>query len=215
MNCILSTKKIDKKITKYQKKILSIESKYLYHTIPEIDKNILNIIKKKIQIYKTTLYLLYSNPEFYFELKFVQLDFTRESNELDYLETIWLINHYELMEETKTTSCEIINLIKFALKYNIITFIQFRYLKKTLKKINVIFEYDKCFEKLYNPQINIEQVVSLDDLELFFNMIEIIIAQIDLIKNVNYSKSNELIDLTLISNNSKYTNLIKKIKSKL
>jgi hypothetical protein len=84
---------IDKKILNYHKKLLNIEKKYLTYFTPKIDLDKYKEVKKKIVNYKLITILLYSNPEFYLELKEIELDFTRDSNELSCLEIIWLNQH--------------------------------------------------------------------------------------------------------------------------
>lgn len=208
---------VDKKILNYHKKILIEETKYLANFIPMIDLDKYNMVKKKIQDYKLITSLLYSNPEFYLELKEIELDFTRNSNELSCLEIIWLVQHYEFIEEIKTTKNEIIQLIKFAKKYQLISFIQYKYIKKILPKINTIFVYDKSMEHLYLPTENLIFYLTIEEIELFYDILDIVIAKIDSISSISKSNTHydNSVNLAKISTNYKYINLIKKIKSKL
>lgn len=212
---------IDKKTFKYHKKLLDIEKKYLINFDPQIDLNKYEEVKKKIHGYKLTTNLLYSNPEFYLELKEIELDFTRDSNELSCLEIIWLNQHYEFIEEIKSIQDEIIQLIKFAKRYQLISFIQYKYVKKILPKINTIFDYDKSMEHLYLPTKNLIFNLTMKEIELFYNILDIIIAKIDNIcvksklKSKSKSHYNNLVNLAKISTDYQYINLIKKIKSKL
>ena len=54
-------------------------------------------VKKKIENYKLTTNLLFANLEFYLDIKEIQLDFTRDINELTCLEVIWFNQHYEFI----------------------------------------------------------------------------------------------------------------------
>lgn len=208
---------IDKKIFNYHKKLLDIEKKYLTNFEPKIDLSKYKEVKKKIRDYKLTTNLLYSNPEFYLELKEIELDFTRDLNELSCLEIIWLNQHYEFIEEIKSIQDIIIQLIKFAKKYQLISFIQYKYVKKILPKINTIFDYDKSMEHLYLPTKNLIFNLTMEEIELFYNILDIVIAKIDNIGSKSKSKYHydNLVNLAKISTDYQYINLIKKIKSKL
>lgn len=207
---------VDKKISKYYKKLLCIEKKYLTNFVPTIDLDKYEQVKKKIENYKFITNLLYSNPEFYLELKEIELDFTRSLNELSYQEIIWLNQHYEFIEEIKSSSTEIIQLIKFAKKYQLISFIQYKWIKKILPKIDAIFNYDKSMEHFYSPKVNLILYLTTDEIGLFYDILDIVIVKIDcIIINKSNIHHNNLLDLTKISTDHQYTNLIKKIKSKL
>jgi len=207
-------KKIKKKLNKYQKKILYLDHKYILKTIKFIDYDKIDVIQKNIYNYKLIVNILYSNPEFYSELKYIQIDYSRKFNELNeviFLEIIWEHEHYEYIEQIRTCENDIIELIIFANKYNIITYIQYKFVKKTLKKINEIFESDKSINKLYGIKQDIITIITKSHLELFFDIFDIILLKINLIKKTNY----KIFDIYDISNNYIYTNLIKKIKFNL
>ena len=200
------------KIFNYQKKILSIEQKYIRTLLPKIDLNILDGIIKKISNYILVVKILYSNPDFFLELKYILIDYFREENEVACLETIWNVEHYEYIESIKNVEFDIFQLIKFATKYNLISWIQSKYLKKMIKeKINLIFESDKSFENFYIHRSDIKLIVHEIDLELFFNMLDIIIIKIKIL----YKSNTQITDVLNISNNKKYSNSINKIKSNL
>lgn len=206
---------VNKKTLNYHKKLMIEETKYLANFIPVIDLDKYDVVKKKIINYKLITSLLYSNPKFYHELKEIELDFTRNFNELSYLEIIWLTQHYEYIEEIKSAQNEITQLIKFAKKYQLISFIQYKYIKKTLPKINIIFDYDKSMEHFYFPTENLILCLTMDEIELFYNIMDITIAKIDVICSKSNTHHNNSVNLSKISTNNKYINLIKKIKSKL
>jgi hypothetical protein len=198
----------------YENKIHNIEQKYISNTINYIDyiEYIkLDEIQKKISNYKLIVSILYSNPEFYLDLKQIQIDYFRELNEVVYLEIIWNIEHYEYIEQIRTCENDIMILAKFANKYNLISFIQYHYVKKFLKKINNIFESDKSIQELYDIDYDILSNISKNSIELFFNIVDIILLKINLIKK-SHIKTYEILN---IANNNKYTNLIGKIKSNL
>jgi hypothetical protein len=203
---------LDKEILKHQKKIYAIELKYFLNFVPLIDLDKYNLVKKKITNYKLITNILYSNPEFYQDLKEIQIDFTRDSNELSCLEIIWITQHYEFIEEIKSIQNDIIQLIKFAKKYQLISFIQYKYIKKILPKINKIFYYDKSMEYFYSPEQNILFFLTKDEIELFYNILDVVFGAIDIISS-KLNINNNLCDITKISTNHKYINLIKKNKS--
>ena len=205
-------KKKKNKILNYQKKILSIEQKYIQSFIPKINLNKFNEIIKKISNYNLVVKILYSNPDFFLELKYIQIDYFRKPNEVACLETLWNVEHYEYIESIKNVEFDIFQLIKFANKYNLISYVQSKYIKKMIKKkINLIFESDKSFENFYNPIPNIKLIISETNLQLFFDLLDIIIIKINLL-----SKSDtNIINVIDISNNVKYSNLINKIKLNL
>ncbi len=200
------------KILNYQKKILSIEQKYIMSSIPQINLNILNDMIKKISNYILVVKILHSNPDFYSELKYIQIDYFRKPDEVVCLETIWNVEHYEYIESIKNVEFDILQLIKFATKYNLISYVQSKYIKKMIKeKINLIFESDKSLENFYIHRPGIKLIVSETDLKLFFDILDIVIIKIN-----SFCKSNTKITNVLnISNNLKYTNLINKIKLNL
>jgi len=118
----------------YQKKILSFEQKYILSSIPKINLKIFDDIVKKISNYKLIVKILYSNQDFYLDLKYIQIDYFREPNEVACLETIWNVEHYEYIESIKNTELDIYHLIKFATKYNIMSYVQSKLAKKMIKK---------------------------------------------------------------------------------
>lgn len=195
-----------------QKELLVLETKHILKNIPKIDWNKIDILKNKISNYKITINLLYTYPDFYYELKNTQLDFTRTSCEFDFLEIIWMKEHYEFMEKNKSISSDIFELIKFALKFNIVSHFQYKYMKKTLCKIDKIFEYDKCFEKLYQTKQDISSIINSEEIDLFFDLLEIIIQRIDMMKKYIKKKIKIKSNSTNLTANNKYTKLIKKIK---
>lgn len=139
----------NKKLENYHKKLTILETKYFINLIPSIDLDKFSTIKKRINNYKLTTKLLYTNNEFYLDLKYIQLYFTKNLDELSFLEIIWINEHYEFIEDIKSTKNDIKQLIKFSNKYNLISCIQYTLIKKLLPKINKIFEYNKVFEKIY------------------------------------------------------------------
>lgn len=204
----------DDKIKKYINKINLIEKKFSLK-LPKIDYLKISDLRKKIFAYKFIIYTLYSHPEFYSEFKYLQIDYYRNQNEIECLETIWIIEHYEYMEEIKSTSKDILNLIKFGHNYDLISFIQYKIICKTLPKVNKIFELDETLKKFYssnqNPKSNIEQ----NEINVFFDILEIILIKIDLIKKNSNDKNKIKKKITYFTKNIKYANLIKKIKSRL
>ena len=237
---ICKNKNINKdknKFNYYKKKILSMEMEleHIGNLFPSIDYDKIDKIQKDISTYKLIVNLLYYDPDFYSEVKYIQIDCSQKNpNEIAYLEIIWDMEHYEYIEKIRNCSNDIVNLIKFGHKYNIITYIQYKFVKKTLGKINEIFESDKSIGKLYGIKPDITTIISKNEVELFFDILDIIILKINLNKKsisnetnetnetnvsnvLNVSTETNITNITNISNilNIPYTNLIKKIKLNL
>lgn len=176
---------IDIKILNYYKKKFVRETKHL--TNFDFDKY--ELIKKKFLDYKLSTNLIYTNPKFYLELKEIEFDFTRDFNELACLEIIWLTHHFEFVQEIKSTKNDICQLIKFAKKNKIISFIQYEYIKKILPKINKIFDYDKSMEKFYLPKKNLKLYLTIDEIKLFYDILDIVLIEIDKLYLI-YQKEN-------------------------
>lgn len=143
--------------------------------------------------------------------KYVQIDYFSEPNEVACLEIIWNVEHYEYIESIRNTEFDIAQIVKFATRYDLMSYVQSKFIKTMLKKINIIFESDKSMEKLYGESKNIKLIISENDLELFFNILDIIVIKINMLSKMDLETTN-LLDIT---NNKKYSNLIKKIKLNL
>lgn len=135
---------------------------------------------KKILNYKFVVKILYSNPDFCLDIKYIQIDYFRELNEVACLETLWNVEHYEYIESIKNTDLDIFQVIKFATKYNLMSYVQAKFIKKMIKeKINLLFESDKSMEKLYGIRPDTNLIISEKDLELFFNTLDIVFIKIN------------------------------------
>jgi len=143
--------------------------------------------------------------------KYVQIDYFSEPNEVACLEIIWNVEHYEYIESIRNTEFDIAQIVKFATRYDLMSYVQAKFIKNMLKKINIIIESYKSMEKLYGESKNIKLIISENDLELFFNILDIIVIKINMLSKMDLETTN-LLDIT---NNKKYSNLIKKIKLNL
>lgn len=196
------------KIASYQKKILSLEFTHLSKSIPPVNLNKLKLIENKLKKYKVVVNTLFVDSDIYLVLKDIMIDYHREPGEIKCLEMIWMVEHYEFIEEIRKCEDDIYNMIQFAIKYNLISYFQYKFMKKMLKKVNGIFESDKSIENFYDKSCKTK--ISEHELELFFDILDII-----LLKIYSHSKNNfneESKNHTNISKNEKYVNLIKKIK---
>jgi hypothetical protein len=198
-------KKLNKKIFNYQKKIINYESKFNFI---KVDYDELKKFYKKINNYKFICILLYNNPDFYIDIKYLQIDNYRELNEIVYLEIFWLNQHYEFIEEIRSIENDIKQLFQDAYKYGLITNIQYKLVKKIMMQILKIFELDKSLEKLYGEKLNSEHYISKKEIEFYFDILEIILLKI-------YSSNNSSNKIYNLCKNEKYTNLINKIKINL
>ena len=214
------------KITKYEKKILSYESKF--NKFKKINKSELEKFNKELFHYKTMTKLLLTDPNFYSTLKFIELDKSDELVQYNFQEIIWIHEHYEHIEKIRSIESDIKLLLVESNKLGLISSVQFRLAKKILNFIDIIYKSDIILKDFYNEfnndKINkIKNIKQLNQshLDLFFNIIEIIILKIFNIekellnKSIKSTKSTK-IDLLLenkdyLNNISKFKNLLEKL----
>ena len=214
------------KIMKYQKKILNHESNF--NEFKEINKSELEKFQTKLNYYKITTNLLYLDPNFYSELKFIELDHSIESDKYIYKEIIWIHEHYEYIEQIRSIELDIKLLLFKSHNIGLISNIQFRLAKKIYKSIDTIYKSDVILREFYskftkfdnsddenynktiNKNINMNQLKKVH-LEFYFNLLEIIILKMYNLKKI-YKKSNK-IDLLL--ENQDYLNNILTFKNLL
>ena len=135
------------KIIKYQKKILNYESEF--NIFRQINKNELEKFQKKLNQYKITTNLLYTDMNFYSELKFIELAQPVGTNKYIYMDIIWIHEHYEFIESIRSVESDIKLLLVKSHKLGLITNIQFKLVKKIFKSINLIFESDTILRDFY------------------------------------------------------------------
>lgn len=207
-------------LIKYEKKILSHESKF--NTFRQINKNELEKFQIKLNHYKITINLLLSDSNFYSELKFIELDQSVNINEYVYMDIIWTHEHYEFIEKIRSIEPDIKLLLAKSHKLGLITNVQFKLAKKIFKLINNIFESDSILKDFYvgfnknninknNINNNITYQANESHLEYFFNIIEIIILKMYNIEKI-INKEN---DINLLLYNFNYLNNISKLKKLL
>ena len=208
------------KIMKYQKKILNHEVNF--NEFKEINKNELEKFQTKLNHYKITTNLLYLDPNFYSELKFIELDHSIDSDRYIYKEIIWIHEHYVYIEQIRSIEVDIKLLLLKSHNIGLISNVQFRLAKKIYKSIDTIYKsdvilrdfYSKYYnsndDEKYDKNINMNQLKKVH-LEFYFNLLEIIILKMYNLKKI-YKKSNK-IDLLL--ENQDYLNNILTFKNLL
>jgi hypothetical protein len=202
-----------RKQKKNEKKILSIESKY--NTYYPINKNQLEKFQIEWNNYKLTTNLLFSDPNFYSELKFIELDQSLNSDKYIYADIIWSHEHYEFIEKTRLVEQDIKSLLSKSYKFGLISQIQYKLAKKISKSINQIFESDTILKEFYfnsNNQNNQELLVNKYYLEYYFNIIEIIILKM---YQIEKNSNNKINNIDLLLSDSNYLNNIFKLKKSL
>lgn len=201
---------------KYEKKILSKESEYnTYNTYNPDDKNQFEKFQIKLNQYKLSANLLFSDPNFYSELKFIELDQPINSYKNIYADIIWLHEHYEFIEKTRLVELDIKFLLAKSYKLGLISYVQYKLAKKISKSINQIFESESILKEFYsnsNNKENREYLINKSSLEYYFNIIEIIMLKIYMIEKNSNDKINN-IDLLLSDFN--YLDNIFKLKKSL
>lgn len=214
---MILVKENNRKIVKYQKKIFELESEII--GMLSLDTNKLEEFKKKFNKYKIICKLLYSNPDYYSLEKFIKVDNSLDRELVEFYENIWCNEHYEYIENIKNISHDIKILIKDSLKLGLISWIQYKAIKKLIQPVSNIFDKDielKNFTQDYIPnQLN---QISEVQLNLYFDIIEIILLKIhNFNKNLLNLKKSSSPDISILNilSTSSYLNTIKKIKINL
>ena len=208
------------KITKYEKKILSYESNF--NKFKKINKSELEKFNKELFHYKTMTKLLLTDPNFYSTLKFIELNQPDELIQYKFEEIIWIHEHYEHIEKIRSIESDIKLLLVESNKLGLISGVQFRLAKKILNFIDKIYKSDIILKDFYdefnNDKINkIKNIKQLNQshLDLFFNIIEIIILKIFNIEKELLKKSIKSTKIDLLLENQDYLNNISKFKNSL
>lgn len=199
------------KFKKYQKKLLNYELEY--NLCEQINKYELVEFEKKLNQYKITTKLLFSYPNYYSQLKSIELNYLFSENEYIYKDIIWTHEHFEYIEEIRSIEKQIELLLIESLEFGFITKIQYKLAIQIFNSIFKIFESNEILKEFYinvkdNGYYNIS--IKLSHIDFFFNLIDIIILKINRTdKNINLKKIELLLD------NSKYLNNIYKLKKSL
>jgi predicted membrane protein len=207
------------KITRYEKNIFEYE--YDFNKFKKINTSELEKFQKELNQYKITTNLLFTDPNLYSDLKFIELDGSVEISKYLYEETIWICEHYNFIDKIRTIELDIMSLLLESNKIGLISNIQFRLAKKILNSIESIYKSDIILRDLYidldknnDKKTKISNLLNQSNLDLFFNIIEIIILKMYNIDKKKLKKSNK-IELLLenkdyLSNISKFKKLLEK-----
>jgi hypothetical protein len=208
-------------IIKCQQKILKYESAFNIMDQMKIEQfdqlDQLEKFELKFNHYKITVLTLYSDPDFYSKLKFIELDQNMNNQMYGYMEIIWTHEHYEFIENIRTIESDIKLLLDESYKFGLITHIQFILSTKIFKFIRYIFESDVILKNFYTNH-NLDGLndfgnfITRSNLEFFFNIIGIIILEMYNQKK-NYPDQLNKIDLLL--ENFDYLNLFGELKKSL
>lgn len=204
----------NKKYKKYQKKISNYEFKF--NICNEVNKNELEKFYKKFNIYKITTKILYKYPNYYSDIKFIDLGQPSNINEYIFNDIIWTHEHFEYIEEIRSIEYDIQILLFESYELGLISSIQFELAKKIYNLVCKIFELDIIVRDFFNVDINSnnndENNLTFYQLEFYFNLIEIIILKMHYIEKKSDKKYNKI---ELLLDNSKYLNNIFKLKKSL
>lgn len=193
---MIIVKEKNKIIKNYKNKLASIESKY--NIIQESNINELKEFVIKFNQYKFTFGILFSDKNFYEELRFIELP---NDNNYNYQMEIWNNEHYFFMEDIRSIESDIKLLLKFACKNGIISAIQYELMKNIKPKIKNIFESEVILSSLYEHKNNFISI-SREESDFYFNIIEIIILNLqENKKKIRLNKNNDF-------NNSKINKLL-------
>ena len=145
---------IKKKIIKYNKKIFKLESKFNLEYTYKLKYNYdqITIFYQKFIKYKLLSTILFDDPCFYLLIKFIDLDKSTEINEYVYNEIICIHEHYCYIEKIRLIESELNLLLKYSLKNNWLTRIQYKLIKMITPKIIKIFESDKIFSNAFENE---------------------------------------------------------------
>ena len=167
-------------------------------TIPENFKELFNN-------YKLSIKMLFNDPKFYINIREIC---TNNNLEIE----IWNNEHYEYINNFIGFNNILLNLIHESYKYDLISLIQYKLLKIIFKKIKNIWYSDVILSEMY-PIINKKnnnKIISLNELNYFIDMIDIIYYKLHLIKNTVYEQE---INENDILNDKKYLSYINNVKN--
>jgi hypothetical protein len=199
--------KFEKKISKFQKKISNIESKYLLS--PDCDLEVIKDFYKKFNNYKLNCYLLFNDSDFFYQIKDIQITSSDNKNIDSLNEIIWINEHYNLMQDTRSIEKDIKLMLKDCLKYGWLSSTQFNIIKKINPNIVKIFESDLVLGEFYEQNPN---QITKQELDLYFDIIKTVILLLYKYKNNKQSKNIKYYELTY---NQEYINSIKEFKNYL
>lgn len=200
-----------KKITKYEKNIFKYENNF--SKFKKINKSELEKFQKELNQYKITTNLLFTDPNFYSDIKYIELDQSVEISKYAYESTLWIYEHYNFIDKIRSIELDIMILLIESNKIGLISNVQFRLTKKILNSIDSIYKSDIILRDLYidsnkNNKYKTSNQINQSHLDLFFNIIEIIILKIYNIDK-KIKKSNKI---ELLLENKDYLLNISKLK---
>lgn len=199
----------NEKILKYQNKIFNQESKF--NIYGQINMDELEKFKTKLSQYKITTNILFSDPNFYLDLKFIELDQSIGISEYICKEIVWINEHYDFIEQIRTIESDIKFLITKSYKFGLISNVQYKLVKKFFTLVKKIYETDTILKDLYvNSKKN--KKINLTQLNFYFDILEIILLKIKQIEFFLYNKSTKI---ELLLENKNYINNIAKLKTTL
>ena len=202
-------KEKNRKIKNYQHQISNIESKYKILNQSNISE--VKDFFKKFNQYKYTFNLLFSCSDYYFNIKDIELSNKNISQNIYLMmENIWNSEYYDFIINIRSIEPLIIVLVKDSYKYGFITKIQLELIKLIRPKIINMFESDIILKSIYEYKTNII-LPSREEIDLYFNIIEIIIFKLfESNKKKNNSYTSNIENIILDKN---YTDTIAKIKN--
>lgn len=210
-----------KKIIKYQKKIFDYESDI--NLLKKCDIEEIKKFYKCFNQYKLTCKLIYSDPKIYSVLKFIELNQNICKNQYIFEEIIWDHEHYEFIEKIRLIENDLIALCKDSVKFNLITQIQYKIIKKIRPKINKIFESDTILLGLYQNQDLISQnvnnqnknLITESELDFYFDIISIILLKMFSVGKLNNLEKINKKNIFSLLDNQEYIDNVVKIKNSL
>ena len=149
--------------------------------------------------------MLFNDPKYYVNIREIC---TNNNLEIE----IWNNEHYEYINNFIGFNNILLNLIHESYKYDLISLIQYKLLKIIFKKIKNIWYSDVILSEMY-PIINKKnnkKSISINELNYFTDMIDIIYYKLHLIRNTVYE---EEIDENDILNDKKYLSYINNVKN--
>lgn len=202
-------KEKNRKIKNYQHQISNIESKYKILNQSNISE--VKDFFKKFNQYKYTFNLLFSCSDYYFNIKDIELSNKNISQNIYLMmENIWNSEYYDFIMNIRSIEPLIQLLVKDSYKYGFITKIQLELIKLIRPKIINMFESDIILKSIYEYKTNII-LPSREEIDLYFNIIEIIIFKLfESNKKKNNSYTSNIENIILDKN---YTDTIAKIKN--
>lgn len=187
--------KIESQIKKYEQEMNFISNKKFFRKIKS-DK-----FKNVYKNFKYSINALMEDSKYFITIRDICI---RENtpNEIEFFNT----EHYDYIQKYKKFGKKLLNVIRYAVKSDIITNFEYKLLKDINKRIENVWKTDEIFLYMYADEVY--DIPTFKEIEFYFSLLDIIFSRIDCF---TFEKKNfiEILD------NDDYIDLIKSMKHNL